>query len=95
MRKRHDAGFKAKVALEAIRENKTMSELSSQHGIHRVQIQKWKKQLVTNAASTFATKKDASKAERQEQLLDELYQQIGRQKMEIDWIKKKCEDLGC
>ena len=87
-RKRHTAAFKAQVALEAAKEIKTLNELSSQFGIHSVQIAKWKKQFLENIANIFianASKKDLSLVKR----LDELYRQIGEVTVERDWLKKK------
>ena len=91
MRKKHAAHFKAKVAIEAIQETKTMSELSSKHGVHRVQIQKWKSKAITALLDVFASKMEASVAQKQTKLIDELYKQIGQLKVENDWLKKKSE----
>lgn len=87
MRKQHGAKFKAKVALEAIREQKTIAELSSHYGVHRVQIQKWKKQVLEGLEGMFS-KKSANLAQEQERLNDELYKQIGQLKVENEWLKK-------
>jgi putative transposase len=90
MKKRHSASFKAKVALEAAKEEKTMAQLSSKFGIHRVQIQDWKKTLLGELPKLFSVKGNNTK-ERQEKLIEELYSQIGRLKMENEWLKKKSE----
>jgi transposase len=87
MRKQYGAKLKAKVALEAIREQKTIAELSSSYGIHRVQIQKWKKQLLDGAEAMFS-KKSSRQAQEQQKLSDELYKQIGQLKVENEWLKK-------
>lgn len=91
MRKRHTANFKAKVALDALREKETMAELSSKHGIHRVQIQDWKKRATSGMTTIFSSKHEGKEKEQDKELIEELYRQIGKQKVEIDWLKKKSE----
>jgi len=85
-RRRHEPGYKAKVALEAVRERKTVSELASQFEVHPSQIQEWKGVLVKRAVEVFA---GPSPVHRQEAEQAELYEQIGRLKMELEWLKKK------
>mgnify|MGYP006291536243 CR=1 FL=1 len=87
-RKRYSARFKSKVALEALKEQKTMSELSSEYGVHSNQISLWKKQLLTEAENVFSNKRHRQEKE-QENLETELYRQIGQLKVELDWLKKK------
>ena len=87
MRKNYSANFKSKVALEALKENKTMAELSSEFEVHRVQIQQWKKTLQTNLPTIFSPKKKKDE-KRNKDLNDELYKQIGQLKVENDWQKK-------
>ena len=81
--------FKAKVALAAVKERKTVSELASQFDVHPTQIHQWKKQLVAGGAELFCDgrkQRDGTDHERQQA---ELYEQIGRLKMELEWLKKK------
>lgn len=78
--------FKAKVVLEALKEQKTSSELSSQFSVHPVQIRHWKSFVTQNLTDLFKDKKASSD---QEQLVCELYRQIGQLKVELDWLKKK------
>lgn len=87
-RKRYSAEFKAKVALEATKSQKTLSELSSQYKIHPNQITQWKKQLFDEAAIIFSKKSDKLQ-QKQQQQEDRLYQQIGQLTVENDWLKKK------
>jgi len=87
-RKRRSAQFKFKVALEAARGTKTLSELSSEYEVHPSQISEWKSQLLKDGASVFSTA-TARQERDQEALQTELYEQIGRLKMELEWLKKK------
>lgn len=80
--------FKAKVAIEAIRGLKTLAELAKEHQVHPNQISDWKRQILTNAPELFASgKKPAARTE--EELTAPLYEEIGRLKMDIKWLKKK------
>ena len=86
--KRHSAQFKFKVALEAARGAKTLSEPASAYELHPSQISEWKSQLLRDGVSVFSTT-TARQQREQEALQAELYEQIGRLKMELDWLKKK------
>jgi len=86
--KRHSAQFKFKVALEAARGAKTLSELASAYELHPSQISEWKSQLLRDGVSVFSTA-TARQQREQEALHSELYEQIGRLKMELDWLKNK------
>ena len=87
-RRRHSAEFKAKVALEAIRSERTANEIGSAHGVHPVQVAQWKKQALAELSQVFADRR--AKAVRDEETLRAaLYQQIGQLKVELDWLKKK------
>jgi transposase-like protein len=85
--KRHSAQFKFKVALEAAKGTKTLTELASQYGLHPSQISEWKQQLLQDGPSVFSTQ-TARQQREQEALQTELYEQIGRLKMELEWLKK-------
>lgn len=87
MRKSFTAEFKGKVALEAFKEEKTISQMSSEYGVHANRIGKWKKELQKQVSSIFSGKKDANHKSHQE-LIDNLYRNIGELKVE-DWLKKK------
>ncbi len=87
-RKRYDSTFKAKVALAAVRGDKTISELASQHAVHGNLVSQWKRKLLANIELVF-TEADDGQREDREALLDDLYQQIGRLKVELEWLKKK------
>ena len=92
-RKSHSAAFKAQVALAAVKGDKTVSELASVHGVHPTLIHAWKKQLVGNAEELFQNGTRPSSAEH-EALQAQLYEQIGRLKTELDWLKKKAASFG-
>ena len=87
-RKSYSTALKAKVALEAIKGQRTVSEIASEFGVHPNLITKWKKQAVEELPGIFSGKMD--KVERGNQELEsELYRQIGQLKVELDWVKKK------
>lgn len=92
-RKSHTAAFKAQVALAAVRGDKTVSELASVHGVHPTMIHAWKKQLLDGAEEVFQSGAKTSSAEH-EALQAQLYEQIGRLKTELDWLKKKAASFG-
>lgn len=92
-RKVHSAEFKAKVAVEAIRGLKTAGELASQYQIHPVQISQWKKQALEGMNATFQRSQAPQKVKTAEELTAPLYEEIGRLKMELDWLKKKSAEL--
>jgi putative transposase len=87
-RKAYSASFKAKVALAALKGDKTGSQLASEYGVHPTLTTTWKKQLLDGVEAAFGSpaKADAKDAEA---LQSELYEQIGRLKRELDWVKKK------
>ena len=93
IRKSYSSAFKAKVALEAIKKEKTMSQLSSEYGVHSNQINQWRKRLLEELPEVFSNKKQ-KKEKDTEDLQDELYRQIGQLKVELDWLKKKAKLLS-
>lgn len=88
-RRRFSREFKARVALEALKEQKTMSQLSSEYGVHPNQISMWKKELIEKASQVFDTGGSAVDPSVEEGLKAPLYEEIGRLKVEVDWLKKK------
>lgn len=93
-RQRHSAVFKAKVALAAVQERQTVQELASQFGVHPTMIHGWKKRLVEGAVEVFETRSESKAKDDGKAQEGELYEQIGRLKMELEWLKKKADQLG-
>lgn len=92
-RKPRSAEFKSKVALAALRERRTIGELAKQFDVHPTQIHQWKKQLQSGAADVFADGRQRRRDVEQQAEASELYEQIGRLKMELEWLKKKAASL--
>ena len=87
-RRKFSTAFKVKVAIEAIKERETLAELAKRFELHPNQISQWKRQLLEGGADVF--NQNGSKEQREQQAVQtELYEQIGRLKMELEWVKKK------
>jgi transposase len=84
-RKSYTAAFKARVAVEAIQERKTMSELVTEYGVHSNMIQRWKKEFISRSPEIFETKGPSTEDEKEKQ---KLYAKIGQLEMEKEWLKK-------
>ena len=87
MKKKHSPKFKAKVATEALKGEKTIAEIASHYEVHSTQVMQWKKQLIDQMPELFADKRKKKKKEKSN--TEELYRQIGQLTVEIDWLKKK------
>ncbi|MDX1399920.1 MAG: transposase [Oceanospirillum sp.] len=87
-RRKHSNQFKFKVALEAVQGVKTLNEIASQYNLHPNQVSKWKKQLLTEGPAVFSNNLNRQLQAVEEREAD-LYEQIGRLKMELEWLKKK------
>ena len=88
-RRRHSAEFKAKVALAAIKGDKTLNELAKDFEVLPNQIITWKKQLLEGATGVFSSGSERKSADDEAEKAN-LFQQIGQLKVELDWLKKKC-----
>jgi len=91
-RKQYSSQFKFKVALEAMREQATINEIASRNSVHPNQVRNWKKQLMQEGSAVFERQTGRDHQEREAQEA-ELYEQIGRLKMELEWLKKKSNQI--
>jgi transposase-like protein len=91
-RRNFSASFKAKVAIEAVKERETLTELSKKYELHPNQISNWKKEFLENSSSVFESKKKEDSEIITD--VDKLYSKIGRLEMENDFIKKNLKKLG-
>jgi putative transposase len=87
-RRKYSSEFKAKVVLEVLKEQETLSEIAGRHGIHPTQIAKWKRTFLEKSPEIFSEpgNDEAKKRASQE---DDLYKKIGQLQVELDWLKKK------
>ena len=93
MRKKFEAGFKARVALEAVKGEKTLAELSSQFGVHSNMIVRWKQEMLQKLPGLFDKKAERRENAQEAEKVDKLYKAVGELKMENDWLKKKLDLL--
>lgn len=91
-RKRYDNRFKAEVAIEAIKNQRTVAQIASEYGVHPNQVSQWKKQVLDQLPDLFTNSRSKSTTD-SDQLVDELYRQIGQLKVELDWLQKKTQLL--
>ena len=92
-RRSHSSQFKFKVALEAVKGLKTANEIASNRNIHPSQVRTWKKQLLIEGPAVFS-RNTARQQQEQAERETELYEQIGRLRMELEWLKKKMAPFG-
>jgi transposase len=90
MRKKHDSKFKARVALEAIKGEKTIAEIASDYGVHPNLVGQWKQKALENLPDIFE-KKENGRDKETEKILNDLYKEIGVMKVENDFLKKKLD----
>ena len=94
IKRQHSPTFKVQVVMETLKEIKTLSQLSSEFSIHTTQIRKWKDHALEVLKTSFESDRVGHKNDEQEKLIEELYKQVGQQKVELDWIKKKTGLIG-
>lgn len=92
MRRHYDVAFKAKIALEAVKGEKTLAQISSEFKVHPNQIRQWRNHLLEMLPEVFSNRRK-SREKDQEELEAELYRQIGQLKVELEWLKKKSQSL--
>ena len=92
-RKQHDGRFKAQVALEAIKNQQSISQIASEYGVNPAQVSQWKKHVLEQLPQLFSSRR-AKTVSDNDQLVAELYRQIGQLKVELDWLQKKTSRLG-
>lgn len=92
-RRQHSAALKAQVGLEALKEIQPVHAIAAKHGVHPTQVHQWKKEVAERLPEVFSKHADASVVEAQSRE-KELYEEIGRLKMQLEWLKKKVGPLG-
>jgi len=92
-RKRHAGAFKAKVGLEALMGVKTVGQIARENEVHPVQVTQWKGVIRDHLPELFETPPTAEGKDQQE-LIAQLHEKIGQLTVEVDWLKKKCKQLG-
>lgn len=93
MRKRYEKAFKAKVAIEALRGEKTLQEIATAYEVHPNMVALWKKQLLESAETVFEKQGKDKDTESAERAKDELYKQVGKLQVENEFLKKKYKQL--
>jgi len=88
VRRRHSGEFKAKVALEAIKGQRTVNEIAGAYGVHPIQVSQWKRQAIEELPQALADRR-SREARSIEEERARLYQEIGQLKVELDWLKKR------
>jgi len=91
-RRQHSPEFKAKIGLEALKGIEPVHAIAAKHQIHPVQVSQWKKEVAERLPEVFSRKADPSAAEAKARE-DELYRKIGQLEMQLDWLKKKADEL--
>ena len=92
MRKQYESAFKAKVALEAVKGEKTIAQIASAYKVHPNQIRQWRLRLLDVLPEVFSNRRPKQEKDRDE-LEAELFRQIGQLKVEVEWLKKKSQSL--
>ncbi len=94
-RRNHSSEFKARIALEAIKGLKTVQQIAAENDLHPVQVTQWKGQMLEAAAGVFARGRDkAEESAEAEKEKERLERKVGQLVVEVDWLKKKCKELG-
>ena len=93
MKKQYTPEFKAQVVKEILKEEKTMTQIATEYGVHPVQLSQWKKVAMDNLANLFVDERKAAKEKKtQEQKIERLYAQVGKLSTQLEWLKKNDHD---
>ena len=94
-RRKHSAEFKARIAVEAIKGAKTVQQIAAENNQHPVQVTQWKTQMLESAPGVFARGRDqAAEQKSSEKEKERLERKVGQLVVEVDWLQKKCRELG-
>lgn len=93
-KRKFDASFKARVAIEAIKEQKTAAEIAAIYEISPMQVSTWKKEFIESSFKVFENKRVARLEKKNEEQMDVLYKKVGQLEIERDFLKKNLEKLG-
>ena len=89
IKRQHTPEFKTQVVLDLLKETDTLPKIASKYGIHPTQARRWREIGIEGLKNIFTGKPPDIQVKEKEQLIEELYKQIGQQKVELDWVKKK------
>ena len=93
IKRKHSASFKTKVVLELIKEIEPISQICSRYEIHPTQARRWKEQAISSLTSIFDSKVRNAELKEKNLLIDQLYKNLGKKEIELDWLKKKMESV--
>ncbi len=93
-RKQYSAAFKLKAVLEMLKEERTIPEIAAEFEVHPTMLHAWRREFLEKATNIFEDKRKKGADPEQEQLVAQLYQQIGQQKVELDFLKRACDTLN-
>lgn len=88
IKRQHTAEFKVKVAIEAIKQEKTIAQIASEYSVHPTQIKRWKEKVEAGLVTVFGND-TGNELKAKDELIDQLYHQIGKLQVQVDWLKKK------
>ena len=89
IKRQHSAEFKTTVVLALLKQEETINQICSRYGIHPTQARRWKEQALANLTSSFEGNSIIQQLKAKQDLVDELYREVGQLKVELDWLKKK------
>lgn len=97
-RRKHSSEFKARLAMEALKEDRSLSEIGAEYGIHPQLVGQWKQEFIENSGLIFNRKNKEKQMQEQlkekDQRIEELYKEVGQLTLETNWLKKKARQVG-